>query len=840
MYQPSGAVNANHQMTFFFGEGTISHIESTSTLPDPIPTLAQVLNSGATASQTINMNGNAITGITTVEGSSNGNWNVKEISAGTGVSVSPTSGTYTIANTGVLSVASVSGSGISVSTSNGAVSLANTGVLSVASASGSGISVSTSNGVATLANTGVLSVASASGSGISVSTANGVATLQNTGILSITAGTGISVSTTSGVAQITSTVTGTTQSSLLQNIRDDNQALVEIGAEWKKPNYWLKNWTISNSSQKQHSDIYVSADGKIVICGAGYASLMSSRDYGVTFNTLTNAVTYTAVCGTSTGSKLYAFGHEIVNATQQILLYTSVDYGNNWTYYNTPPAFFAGISLVNKVRCSGDGKYVIATEATSSGINKIIFSSDFGATFTYRELLTNIGNTYGVCMSASGANQFVIGQNIRGDAQASSKIYRSFDYGATFQVVQDHLGGGVYWKNIDCDATGRFVWATRYFDQFVDATVYTSSDYGTTWKQAPISGAIDIKVSGSGQFVMAIKNPSAESLSFAVMSQDYGNQFDGYFVAENLFSCIGANKDFTNVFLGSKTAGTVPPSDGKLRVARTGHQNLNDLIVAGKGTIETLGGVYTLTVLNDYELVAVGTLTGNVSTYNLDWDIANKINLETHNIKYEIFISYNYRATQLTDDAYFQIGLNGVHSTQIGPSPSDNRRRPAVTNWTDVIVSNWNQGTSVYNQSFIDRFYCGYRPTSTWSEQFRNRVHLNGEISMNRRLNPEPDFSYSTNSRIIVNQFHCETFVDAGATTDWYVYVENGSNNAEQYNRINGTAIWNARAGNLYEDYLETGISAINIVQQNLTDPLLSRPRPAEVRYRIWKVKKNI
>ncbi len=89
--------------------------------PAPTPTLTEVLNSGATASQAINMNTNKISGITSLEGASGGNWLVKKLTEGTGTDISDSAGDYTITNTGVLSVAAASGTpGISVTTASGA------------------------------------------------------------------------------------------------------------------------------------------------------------------------------------------------------------------------------------------------------------------------------------------------------------------------------------------------------------------------------------------------------------------------------------------------------------------------------------------------------------------------------------------------------------------------------------------------------------------------------------------------------------------------------------------------------------------------------------------------
>jgi hypothetical protein len=111
-----------------------NNIELTSA---PIPTLAQLLNSGATASQPINMNSKAITGITTLEGSSGGNWLVKQLTEATGIDITETAGNYTIANIGVISVAKKANTnGLNVDTTSGAVIIENTGILGITQGAG--------------------------------------------------------------------------------------------------------------------------------------------------------------------------------------------------------------------------------------------------------------------------------------------------------------------------------------------------------------------------------------------------------------------------------------------------------------------------------------------------------------------------------------------------------------------------------------------------------------------------------------------------------------------------------------------------------------------------------
>lgn len=114
--------------------------------------------------------------------------NVNSVSAGTGISVSGTTGAVTVTNSGVTSV--TAGTGISVSASTGGVTITNT-----SSASGTVTSVATGNGLSggTITSSGTLTIACPSANSIGSycyvkfgGTNNGYPTLGN----NYSAGTG--------------------------------------------------------------------------------------------------------------------------------------------------------------------------------------------------------------------------------------------------------------------------------------------------------------------------------------------------------------------------------------------------------------------------------------------------------------------------------------------------------------------------------------------------------------------------------------------------------------------------------------------------------------------------
>jgi len=201
----NGTLRVSGQLTL---GSTISNNTYVYTMPGASGTIALVSdipssNDYVPSSRTLTING------TSYDLSANRSWTiaagVSSVQAGSGISVSTTSGVATVVNTGLLS--GTAGSGISVSTSGQNLNIVNTGLLS--GTAGAGISVSTTSQNLNIVNTGLLSATA--GSGISVSTTSQNVNIVNTGLLSATAGTGISVSTTSGTLNIVNTITNTNQ-----------------------------------------------------------------------------------------------------------------------------------------------------------------------------------------------------------------------------------------------------------------------------------------------------------------------------------------------------------------------------------------------------------------------------------------------------------------------------------------------------------------------------------------------------------------------------------------------------------------------------------------------------
>ena len=756
--QPAGGGHGTNAITLYFNEGSISHYHSTISPPQTAPTLAQVLNSGATASQPINMNTNKISGITSLEGSSNGNWNVKEITA-------------------------------------------------------------------------------AQGSGISVTATNGSYAIENDGIISITGGTGISVSTTSGVAVITNTAGGATQVGVAQSIRDEHQSLYEVGALPRKPDYWATNWSVADSTSRSHRDIYVSVDGKIIVSALGDFTIRYSTNYGTTWSDATGlsiATTWTSICGTSNGSRLFAFGtFQAQNSVESLVLYTSTTQGATWTQITS--SAFTGIIKVNRVRCSGDGTYILASDDSLVADARVLYSNNGGTTWARQEIgdLPS-GKTEGVAVSRSGAIQFATWIN---SAANSSRVLRSIDYGITWSEVFGHIAGG-NWTRIETDATGRFVVATRYVNISTPIVeTYRSDNYGIAWFSAGISGVEDVWVSATGQFVAGVSNPQAGGISYVVYSTDYGRTFTGVNMttttgSSTTYRTINGSADGSILVLGSVNdmeAGF--PGDGLLRIARSGVENIYDMLQAPS----------VLWYITNIKSAGAQ----NFAPFPINATYGN-INFDTHNIEYEIEINWD-RHTFVAPSAHIRMGFNDIFSEL--NTHSSNTTWRFMLEQANVTIHAGNQGAIGYDQHYNNRFYCGYSAVQGIGDQYRYRTFLTGQLSVQRRKQAQTaDLgTYSTDwslaSRTLTNRF----------TSDSYLLENTAANRAKLFSQndfdnghhcISGTAVWELTDAGAWESGYGGDLTALKDGIKNIRISFVNNPnyaalsRSFEISARFWRVRK--
>jgi len=871
--QSAGGFN-NHAITLYFNEGSISHFHSSIAAAIVTPTLASVLNSGATASQPINMNANKISGITALEGSSGGNWNVKEITAGTNLGRSVSNGNYTINNTAPVQDIGNTGTNISVSITNNTATISNAAPVQNIANSGTNIGVSITNNTATISNTAPVQNIDNTGSNISVvvNASTKVATISNNApVQNVTGGSGIlvEVNPTTKLATITNTIGAQVTKELLA-------ATSSVGLVPRKLGHYASNWSQISTPVKP-ADIFVSHDGRNCVylpaAAQGNVYVQYSNDYGATwFNSNLITFNYESVCGSITGETLYisrndnytGYAPNIVYTTR---LYKSVNYGITWSEITLDRTQGAANTFYNryagKIICNSDGSIVVLSTyiqftSSNSSNGTLYISANGGATWVLRSITALSSNAADICMSANGSIMFAaIEGNFAGSSDnGTGGIYRSLDYGVTWARVRTQLaiGSSYFWGIIKCDATGRFLIACdqSYNPSEVTGQIHTSDDFGTTWTWSgdeQARGARVAFVSPGGNLMIVGHNTSFNSR--IRISQDYGKTwriaFDmNVLTGEFTIRSISSNYDGSLLLLTSTGPNIIYRSfeeRGKIALSPASKElNISN----------DFGGGYTF--LNDPTIVlwysGILNFDSNAGIYNCSWPTTAKIDLTKFNIRYEIDINYSFLPSQATAPSYIQMGLNAVTSTSHTP-PGTNKTH-SVTNWTNIVNNGASNGTAEeYNQTYRNRFYCGYRPPSTWTADYRNRQRLSGEISYNRRTTDDPGIStdYSANSREIINRYTSDhilvTRTLASNNDEWYVYSNPGPDTNDQHQRIHGTSIWNASAGYLWTSgegattALSQGIYNIALAFQALGDTNLTYSRPAECNIRIYRVRRD-
>lgn len=591
--------------------------------------------------------------------------------------------------------------------------------------------------------------------------------------------------------------------------------------------------------------MYVSVDGKIIASAspvnASTGSIRYSTDYGATFGSGNVSLNWQTICGTSQGSQLFAISS--TNGTpSSTTLYQSTNQGATWTLITSPG--FASDAYISRMRCSGDGTYLTATDLTSSYNGRYYTSSNSGTTWTSRTLSATAGYTNSVCFSRSGSIQYITWAT---SGNTSGVIYRSFDYGVTFTLVQGHIADGGYWRRIECDATGRFIYATRYVNISTPLiATYRSDDYGATWVSAGINGIEDIWVSATGQFVGGVSNPQG-AISYVVYSTDYGRTMIGVNMGTSTtYRTFNGSGDGSVLVLGSInfTDGGFPGT-GFVRVARQGQQNIQDLSVVG-GTIAKASGTYTLT--NDVVLWYSGALdiTTQTNKINLPFTSAGKIDLANYNIKYEIDINWNLETSESSPSHPTCFISMGFQSNTITPNA-----RAANTIWTrktQTTISSLptelssSSNDTTHDQSFHNVFLCGYAAGQWIGDAYRYRSLMKGEISRVTTRPAQYSGDFAVNSRTIMNRFYADCILyDAESGASALKFYTNILGDGQGQIHIQGTAFWEMAYNNLYND-IASGIDNIFFKLHNGIPGNVNYysdvPRRGYITYRIYRVRK--
>ena len=513
--------------------------------------------------------------------------------------------------------------GISVSKSNGLATITNSGVTSLTG--GTGITVSAASGAVTIAASGLTAVAA--GAGISISTANQTSTITNTGITSVTAGDGMQVVTTSGVAKVT------------QNSRQADMIATKIGGTQRKPDWYGVGWSQQPITTHRPIDVYISGNGKIIAYVNGDQQdrgILYSTNWGTTYSE-TPQGTYRgwhSICGSTTGDVIWIFSNDIMQQNGRIYYNTiayTIDNFANITYQtggNTTGFFGGHNNYIPHIRCTGDGKTIVATEHGPQGwaylrIPQIFIGREYGTQWSVVILSYQYGITYGCAMSADGKYIYVAVDGTSFDARPNTGtggLWRSTDYGATFTQIKV----AVKLYHVECDSTGQIV-------IFGNSTTpcQISWNYGDNWHNAtmPAPDSIwGIAVSSGGSIMWA--GYYGGNFSWSI---DYGKSWQngitpiGNWVWFGV-TCLAVNNDGSIVAAGSISQ----PRIGQFREYPTEVRQIQEAASGGVKITSLGGGAYALDT--NTTKVSLAYPTGAPDTAILTFNFP-AINLNTHRIR---------------------------------------------------------------------------------------------------------------------------------------------------------------------------------------------------------------
>ena len=225
-----------------------------------------------------------------------------------------------------------------------------------------------------------------------------------------------------------------------------------------------ETWSNDNNTTgyKAISDISSSLDCKYQSATILNGKIISSKDYGVTWNEILDDDEWRSISISSDGSYQTALTTTHINVSN--------DYGSTWKKINR-----TNYGPCN-VKVSDSGQY--QTYAEYSGY--IYVSNDWGESWK-KAVINNDDSSVEIAlfynspaMTSDGKTQFIcdmLGTNFTGNGC----VYKSNDYGATWNNIKN-IGEG-YWSCIECSSSGKYISAGKYYTGYA-----TSDDFGSTWK----------------------------------------------------------------------------------------------------------------------------------------------------------------------------------------------------------------------------------------------------------------------------------------------------------------------------------------------------------------------
>lgn len=329
-----------------------------------------------------------------------------------------------------------------------------------------------------------------------------------------------------------------------------------------------------------------SASGKNLAAVGSGGDIYTSNDYGanwtdVTINTPASGQTWTNISMSASGryeTALAANGD----------IWHSQDYGATWTN-ETAGTASSGSNWLHSAT-SSTGQYVVA-----ANYHDIFISSDYGVHWTNETGGTTLSGLQWSAMSISASGQYIY---IIEDTLA---IYGSSDYGANWTKLADKpslITSG--WNVITASADGQHVVAGDF-----QGDLYRSSNYGANWTDVTGGTAASglywngLSSSATGQYLVATSNDASGTDPTPVyISRDYGSTWTnitgGTSLETTYWVSIAMSASGERIAAAANDFGIYTADDPSLRPPAPviANQNITTTVSAGSSvTVNVLGGV---------------------------------------------------------------------------------------------------------------------------------------------------------------------------------------------------------------------------------------------------------
>jgi len=249
---------------------------------------------------------------------------------------------------------------------------------------------------------------------------------------------------------------------------------VDSGVSWASQ-------SVNGSTARRLVSVASSADGSRLVAAAYNDQLYTSVNYGTNWTARDSTRLWTAVASSSDGSKLVA-------AVSGGSIYTSTNYGTNWT---AQPGTSSGLTW-SALASSSDGTRLIAA---SSGSGQVFTSSNSGTNWTAQTTSTTASASWSSVASSSDGSYLAAVYN----ATSAGYIFTSSDSGATW--LQSAGAPSLDWAGVAMSADGSQIVAVPDGSNIYISSVASTTTGTNGYVRGAQHTALEVEYVGNGQFL---------------------------------------------------------------------------------------------------------------------------------------------------------------------------------------------------------------------------------------------------------------------------------------------------------------------------------------------------